>query len=64
MQTSVDVGGTSTVDVNKIEIDLQKTILMIKQESVALGLMLKQENGSFVSLPDEHVVPHVDIGER
>jgi hypothetical protein len=29
------------VDVNKIEIDLQQTILMIEQESVASGLMLE-----------------------
>jgi hypothetical protein len=29
MQTSVDVGGISIIDVNQIEIDLQKTILMI-----------------------------------
>jgi hypothetical protein len=30
MQTSVDVGRTSAIDIDKIEVDLQKPILMIE----------------------------------
>jgi hypothetical protein len=36
---------------------------MIKQGKVIPSSMPKQENGGFTSLPNEHVVLHVDIDE-
>jgi hypothetical protein len=36
---------------------------MIKQRKVIPSSMSKQENGGFAPLPNEHVVPHVDIDE-
>jgi CRISPR/Cas system-associated endoribonuclease Cas2 len=52
VQTSVDVGETSTTNVNKIEVELQKLIDMIEeQEIVVPNAMLEQNN----------VQPHVEI---
>ncbi len=52
VQASVDVGETSTIDVRKIEVELQKLIDMIKEwEIVVSNAMLEQNN----------VQPHVEI---
>jgi ribosomal protein L18E len=52
MQVSVDVGETSTTNVSKIEVELQKPIDMIEeQEIVVPNAMLEQNN----------VQPHVEI---
>ncbi len=52
VQARVDVGETSTIDVSKIEVELQKPINMIEeQESVVPNAMLEQNN----------VQPHVEI---
>jgi len=42
---------------------MQKTILMIKQGKVIPNSMPKQKNRGLTLLPNEHVVPHVDIDE-
>ncbi len=56
MQASGDVGETFATNADKIEVDLEKTILMIeKQENVVLILMLKEEN------TNEDVEPHAQI---
>jgi CRISPR/Cas system-associated endoribonuclease Cas2 len=52
VQASVDVGETSTIDVNKIKVELQKLIDMIEeQEIVVPNATLEQNN----------VQPHVEI---
>ncbi len=52
VQASVDVGETSTIDVRKIEVGLQKLIDMIEErEIVVSNAMLEQNN----------VQPHVEI---
>jgi low affinity Fe/Cu permease len=45
VQVDGDVGETSVVDVNRIDANLEKTILMIeKQQNVVPILMLEEEN--------------------
>ncbi len=42
VQTHVDIGETSMVDISKIEVELQKTIDMVeKQKYIVLGAMSK-----------------------
>jgi len=56
VQASGDVGETSVVDAKKIEVDLEKTILMIeRQENVIPTLVLEEEN------TNEYIEPHAQI---
>jgi hypothetical protein len=56
VQVGGDVGETSVANVDKVEADLEKNILMIKkQEDVIPLLMLEEEN------TNEDVKPHAQI---
>jgi hypothetical protein len=56
MQASGDVGETSVANADKIEIDLEKVILMIeRQENVIPTLVLEEKN------TNEDVEPHAQI---
>ncbi len=57
MQASEDVGETSATNVDRIEVDLEKTILMIKEhENVVHALVLEQENAN----EDVELHAHID----
>jgi hypothetical protein len=68
VQASVDVGETFTIDVSKIEVELQKLIDMIEeQEIVVLDAMLEQNNvqppveidgGDTLNLTSSNYLPH------
>jgi hypothetical protein len=55
MQMGEDVGETSMADANRIVVNLDKTILMIKeQENVVPTPILEQENANEIVEPHEH----------
>jgi hypothetical protein len=56
VQMGEDIGETSIINIDRIEVDLEKTILMIEeQENVILTPMSEQENAN------EVVEPHANI---